>query len=171
MNKMFGKGRVLNYSKIVATGIMIKIISFFIIASGFSGCKSFDKIAIGDIQEVSVNGIAGQTVYLEFKIPIENISRLNVKITEVNLKVNINGTYIGKVTNVDKIKIEKKSNEVYSINLKLKIAGLFGALNTLKVFKEDEGELNLEGVILAKLMGLKKVIEINETQTVDFSGY
>ena len=168
---MWRKIRRINYAKLLAAGVILKLASFIFFSSLISGCKSFDKINVGDIQEVKIEGIAGQNVFLEFKVPIENVSGLNVKIHEVDLNVKVNNTYLGKVTNIEKLKIIKKSNEVYTVKLKLKIAGLFGALNSLKVFNEEKGEINLTGEIKAKFMGLNKKIEVNETQTVDFSGY
>ncbi|MBN2520876.1 MAG: DUF3244 domain-containing protein [Bacteroidales bacterium] len=171
MNKLIEKIKDLDYKEYLTYGLLLKVMSFIIFTSFFSGCKSFDKINIGEIQEVKVNGIAGQTVYLEFKVPIENVSKLNIKITDVDMRVEINDTYIGQVSNIEKIKISKKSNEVYDIKLKLKIAGLFGAFNALKVLNDDKGNLYLNGDIKAKLMGINKTIEIDEKQEVDFSGY
>src|SRR3989304_10373602 len=113
MNKWINKFKKLKIKEMITYGIILKVISFIIFTLIMSGCKSFDKIVIGDIQEVKVNGIAGQTVYLEFRVPIENISKLNVKISDIDLKVNINGTYIGKVSNIEKIKISKKSSDIY----------------------------------------------------------
>ncbi|MFC2138629.1 hypothetical protein ACFLTE_10670 [Bacteroidota bacterium] len=168
---MWRKIKGISYAKLFAAGIIFKLASFLLFSSLITGCKSFDKINVGDIQEVKVEGITGQNVFLEFKIPIENVSGLNVKINDVNLNVRVNDTYLGKVNNVEKIKIIKKSNEVYTIKLKLKIAGLFGALNSLKVFNAESGELNLTGEIKAKIMGLNKKIEVNETQIVEFSSY
>jgi len=168
---MWRKIRGINYAKLLAAGVILKLASFIFFSSLISGCKSFDKINVGDIQEVKIEGIAGQNVFLEFKIPIENVSALNVKINEVNLNVKVNDTYLGKVTNIEKLKIIKKSNEIYTIKLKLKIAGLFGALNSIKVFNEKNGELNITGEIKAKFIGLNKKIEVNETQIVDFSSY
>ncbi len=168
---MIRKIRKVNYAKLLVLGIVLKTVSFLFFSSMITGCKSFDKINIGDIQEVKVDGIAGQTVFLEFKVPIENVSSLNVRITEVDLNVKVNGTFLGKVTNIEKVKIIRKSNEIYSIKLKLKIAGLFGALNSMKVLNSESGELNLEGEIKAKIMGFNKRIEVSESQTVDFSSY
>lgn len=161
-----------DYKKFIVFGIVLKIVSFILFSSILSGCNSFDKVQIGEIQEVKVNGITGQNIFLEFKVPIENLSKLNIKISEVNIKAKVNGTYIGKVSNIEKMKITKKSNNVYSVKMKLKVAGLFGALNTLKILKNNNSaEVTLDGSIRAKFFGLNKKIAISEKQTVDLSNF
>lgn len=144
------------------------VIVFFII---ICSCKSLDKIEIGDIQDVKINGIAGQTVFLEFSAPIKNNSGMNIKITGVNLDVKVDDVYIGKVNNLEIIKIGKKTQEVYTFKLKLKIAGLFGVFNVMKVFKADTGMLNLTGDIKVKIMGMNKKIEVNEIQEINFAEF
>ncbi|MBN2519833.1 MAG: hypothetical protein JXB17_04950 [Bacteroidales bacterium] len=162
----------MNYiNQIINNNFKKPLIFLFISVLVINACKLDEKIIIGDIQEVKIEGIAGQNVFLNFTVPVENNSGMSIKITQVDLDVKVDDVFLGKVSNLENIKIEKKSQNTYTFKLKLKINGIFGVINVMKVFNADKGKLMLSGEIKIKSVGMYKKIRIDEVQEINFSEF
>ena len=109
-----------------------------------------------------MNGMVGDMIFLEVLTPVENRSKMNIKITSIDLDLNINEKYIGKLTNIDDIAIPKHSNEIYLVRLKLKIEGFFGILSAANLLSSQKKTIHITGQIKAKSKGVIKIIEVDQ---------
>ncbi len=146
------------------------IFLWFIIFIFLGGCNNKQqKFEVGTIKDFQIYKINGKNVTLGLEIPVNNQRKLNVKITNINLKAELNDSYLGTVQNVDTIKIKRNSSNLYNVRLKLQFPDIFGAMNAMSMINKSEGgDLHLHGDIkIQYLLVFSKSITINETQQVD----
>ncbi len=138
----------------------------------FGGCKSFNHVRIGDIQGLSIYEVSTRYVRFNLEVPIVNPKRIAFRIVDMDLKLKFDDKYLGKVTNLDTIKVPGKSDELYNVTLQLQLPGLLGAMNALSVLNEDAGNISLSGDLKIKYLLLaSKEISVREQQYVDLSGF
>ena len=146
------------------TLLLIVFVSFLLLSS----CRSFKDISFGEIQGVELNSFAGNIAHLSLFVPVENPRGIGFRIQQMDLKLYYEGDYLGHVTNAEKIKIPRKSTDLYEIKLKVELPGIFGAMRALKFLKNPGGTIKLAGEVKVKyLLLLGKTIEIKETHTLD----
>ena len=105
---------------------------------------------------------------MEVKVPVSNPSSHKIKIQEMELKTFINNRYVGKIICDEKIIIYPKSEELYTLNLKIKIANIFNAAILLMNPSNQRIHVGLEGVVKAKTCLITKKIEIDEVRDIRF---
>lgn len=158
--------------KKITSGSGFRIILFTGLILSMSGCRSFKNVRIGDIQSIRIEKVSMQQVHFNLQVPIENPKRIPFRIVDMDLKLAFDGRYLGKVSNLDTIKVSGKSREIHDVNMRLQLPGLVGALNAISVLKEDAGNLSLTGDLKIKYLWLAgKQIEVEESQYVDMKGW
>ena len=138
-----------------------------IIVLFFSSCSGFSDVTVGDVQSVSVNGFEDNALAISLSVPVENPTMHRIKISELDAKVYLNGTYLGKVKLSEPFIIEKKTNRSYDLVLKVRVANFLGtAFTMMSMGKGQKVHFRAEGYLLAKSMLLRKKITINEDRDI-----
>jgi LEA14-like dessication related protein len=143
--------------------------SLFIVLSLtlFSSCGDLERIEIGDPQEVKIQGFDGNYLKILAQIPINNPSAYNVKIQEIDLRVYLNGTYIGKLIVDEAIEIERKVNKNYELPVKIRLNNILGAAYIMMNMKQGQKvEIRLEGLVTAKTIMFTREFQIDQTKKI-----
>ena len=133
---------------------MIKNSLYIILLLLLSSCADFKDIEVGEPEDIKIKGIRDNVVRLGVKIPVKNPSSFNFRIKEINLKTSVNNQYLGRIVSDNIIVIPAKSNEIYNLNLKLKIANIIQKPKP-KPHEPAEPELEPESVKEEKEIALE----------------
>lgn len=143
------------------------ICCYLIVGLVFSSCSGFSDISVGDIQSFNVDGFEGNSLVIRLSVPVKNPTVHRIKISDLDAKVFMNGTYLGKVKLSEPLIIEKKTNKSYDLKLNVRIVNLLGsAFAMMNIGHGQTVHLRAEGYFSAKSMLLKKKIKINEDRNV-----
>jgi len=122
-----------------------------------------EKIIIGDIKDIKLNGIVGDMIYIEVNTPIINKSNLNIKIINIDLNIQVNENSLGKLRNLDDITIPKHSDQNYQIRMKLQLDGFSGIMNVMNLLSSKKKNIHISGQVKAKAAGINKKIIVDQT--------
>jgi LEA14-like dessication related protein len=144
-----------------------KIILFLIIALLSTSCGNFSKITVGNISGVTIKGLEDNALVMAVKIPVENPTLHKITVTDFDTKVFINDQYLGKILMDDKIIFPSKSNDVYDIDLNIRLANFFGAALTIMNLRSGQRiNIRMEGELTARSALVRRKVPINEIREV-----
>jgi LEA14-like dessication related protein len=130
-------------------------------------CGNFSKITVGNINGIKVKGIEDNALKVEVKIPVENPTMHKITVTEFDSKVFINDKYLGKIIMNDKIVFPSKSDDVYNVDMNVRLANFFGAALTIMNLRSGQRiNIRMEGELTARSGLMRRKIPINETREV-----
>jgi LEA14-like dessication related protein len=145
-----------------------KILFFILITSlFFTSCGNFEGITLGELKEVKVSGFEDNFLKLNVTVPIDNptVHRINIK--EIDVRVFINQQYIGKLMVDEHILIRPKSEEIYSLPVKIRLANILNtAFIMMNLSKGQQVQFGFEGNIAVRTMLITRNIEIKETRSI-----
>lgn len=144
-----------------------KILIFLIITLLTVSCSNFSKISVGNIRGLTVKGIEDNALVVTVRIPVENPTMHKITVTDFDSKVFINNQYLGKIMMDDKIIFPSKSNDVYDVDVNIRLANFFGAVLTMMNLRSGQRiNIRIEGELTARSALVKRKIPINETREV-----
>jgi LEA14-like dessication related protein len=130
-----------------------------------SSCSLVKDIKIKELTDVSPR-FENKEILLDAKLHVQNDNFYAVKLKHSDLKISIDDKLIGDVSLADKIVFKRKSDTIYPLLLKVKLAD--GAMFTLlrNAFKE-EVTLKIKGTVKGSALGVPKTILVEEVKTID----
>lgn len=132
-------------------------------------CGNFDDIEIGEPNKVNVVGFEENFLLVDVALPVKNPTIHTIVIQNINVRVFLNDKYIGKLVLDDNIRIKPKSNSVYELPVKVRLANLLGAAFIMMNLKKgSESDIRFEGEIQARSLFFRKTIEVNENRSMRF---
>lgn len=144
-----------------------KIVFFLAAILIATSCGNFYKITVGNISGLKVKGIEDNALVVAVRIPVENPTLHKITVTGLDSKVFINDQYLGKVIMDDKLIFPSKSDDVYEVDLNIRLVNFFGAALTMMNLRSGQRiNLRLEGELTARSALMKRKIPINETREV-----
>lgn len=145
----------------------LKFLWGIIILLLLGSCGKYKDIEVGDLQDFSIRGFAENALILDIKVPVKNPSMHKITITDFDARIFIDEKYMGKVTSAEPVILKRKSDEMYDIVLHVRLANFFGsAMKMMNLKRGKQVNVRLEGSFVAKSMGLKRKMDINETRDV-----
>lgn len=140
-----------------------KIVSFLLLIFLFSSCGKFENIEFGEPQDFKVQGFEDNHLLVNVNVPVENPTIYRIKLTNIDVRVFLNGKYIGKLLIDDNVVIKGNENRIYELPVKVRLNNLLGAAFIMMNLKKGQSvEVKFEGTITAKTMLIKKNIEIDD---------
>lgn len=144
--------------------LLIFITLFFVL----SGCSSFKEITIGEIENINFKGMENNRVGIELAAPVTNPNNLKIIIIDMDLDISINGKHLGKMTNLQKIIIPSRSEEIQIFPVQIELANMLsGALYLYRIRNMKTFEMHINGHIKARSFLHFKTIDVNEKQMVN----
>lgn len=145
------------------TNILIAVL----VISLLSSCSVYKQVDIGGVNNVDFKGMVDNKVSLKLNVSVENPNSYKLKITEMDLDVTLNGSYLGKMKNSEEIIIPKKSNDVQIFPVDIHVKNMFGSMGLFyKLRKKGDVEMLIEGTIKVKALMRTKTIKVSEKQTI-----
>ncbi len=147
--------------------INIFLLFFFFDFLLLTGCSSYKVLTIGDAKEVRFDYFNNGKLGLEVDIPISNTGNVDFKVKKVELSVKLNSFAAGEVINVEKVKIKKKSEQVYTFPVEVEINGLSNsAMILLSIVSQRNLSIEVDGFIKVKYIFISKKIPVRLTEKI-----
>lgn len=109
--------------------------------------------------------LEGKTLNVSFDATVNNENGYGFKVKKGKLTVSVNNLELGVIDLNKKIKVRRKSENVYTIPLQLSLSD--GALFKLpKLLNADKFELKLDGNVRGSVWGFGKNFEVHETRSL-----
>ncbi|HBH49941.1 MAG TPA: hypothetical protein DDX98_14950 [Bacteroidales bacterium] len=145
------------------TGFIFLLFTTLLLVS----CSNLEKIEIGDPEEVKIQGFEDNYLKVAVKIPVHNPSLHKIKIQEIDVRVYLDGRYIGKLIVDDSILVNRKETKVYDLPVKIRLANvLTTAFIMMNTKQGDQIEVRFEGKIKAKSMLISKEFPIDQSRQI-----
>ena len=143
------------------------VFGLVLIAPGLTSCGDLEKIEIGDPREVKIRGFEDNYLNVFVGIPVNNPSFYKIKITDIDVRVYVNGSYIGKLMVDETVVVKRKESRIYELPVKIRLSNVLGAAFLMMNMKQgQELEVRFDGVVTGKSMLVKKSFEIDETKKI-----
>ena len=140
----------------------------FLLLALLSACKGVENIQFKGVDEVVFKGMENNKISFSANIGIINPSSVGFKVSEVNLKTSIDGSYIGTLTADDVVKIHAKSDSSYQMNFSLELANLLTGASTLyNMTRKKQVIVEMQGYVRARSWFTFKEVDVNEKRLID----
>ena len=137
-----------------------------------TSCKGVDEITFTGIDNVILQGLENNKVKFSADVGIHNPSSANFRISEVNLKTSIDGSFIGTLTTNDAVKIKAKTDSAYHTGFTLEIANLVSGASTLYGLQhKKQVTVEMQGYVKARSWLAFRKIDVSEKQIVDMPSF
>jgi len=132
-----------------------------------ASCGNFSEISVGEVRDLKIKGIEDNALLVSISLPVENPTLHKITITDLDSKVYVNNQYLGIILMDDKLILPSRSQELYHVDLKIRLANLFGAaLSMMNLRRGQRIIFRLEGELKARSALVKRKIPIKETRQV-----
>ncbi len=148
------------------TGLLIIILFSFIQFS----CNS-DEIKVGDLEQVKLEKISSDHIFLNIAVPIVNPNNFKITITKYNLLIKLNNQEFQLAEFKKNIKIPKQFNGTIPFPVKLKSNNVLSfrtIANLYQLFSSKKANIEIEGSIKIRVLLIPKKINIKEKRTINF---
>lgn len=143
---------------------MKKILFLCAFLIAVSSCE-FLEPEVSGYSNFKFGKLEGKTLNVSFDATVDNENGYGFKIKNGKLNVSVNDLDIGVIDLNKKIKVRRKSENVYTIPLQLSLSD--GALFRIaKLANADKFELKLDGKVRGSVMGFGKNFDIHETRNL-----
>jgi hypothetical protein len=131
-------------------------------------CKDLHDITFRGLDNVVLHGMENNKVSFSADVSMYNPSSVNIKVSEVNLKTIVDGTYLGTLTISEPIRIKAKTDSSYHTGFSLQIANLFSGGSALySLSRKKQVTVEMQGFVRARSWLIFRKIAINEKRVID----
>lgn len=143
------------------------VFTFFCFSFILSSCD-VTVPELGDIEQVRLTSVEGNVFHVEAVLPVSNDNWHRISVYDVDLQVYVDGKKLGKVKDVKRIVIKRKTTTEQVIGFELTMPGLLsGGLSFLRMMSQDQISLTIRGEITAgAFLVMRKNISVNEKFSV-----
>lgn len=143
----------------------MKKLAALILSIWFLGSCDFIDPDMSNFSNFKLGKLEGKTLNISFDAKITNENGYGIKVKNGNLKVTVNDLDIGTIDMTQKIKLKRKSSNVYNVPLKLTLSD--GALfRIMKLVDESKFNLKLDGTIRGSILGVGKTIDVHQKRSL-----
>jgi len=143
-------------------------IALLFIVTILTSCRGVQDIQITGVNGFELKGMENNRVSFSANIGVINPASLGFKISEVNLKTSIDGSFIGSLTTSNQVKIPARSDSTYHMNFSLELANLLTGASTLyNMSRKKQVTVNMQGYVKARSWFTVKKIDVNEMRLID----
>jgi LEA14-like dessication related protein len=132
-----------------------------------SSCRGIQDIQITGADRFEMKGMENNRLSFSANIGINNPSSVGFKISEVNLKTSVDGSYIGTVTTNEPVKIPARSDSTYLMSFSLELANLLTGASTLySMTGKKQVTVDMQGYVKARSWLTVKKVDVHETRLI-----
>lgn len=156
------------YYKIPSMHILRRFSLLFLLPLVFmlSGCglQPIVPKGIEGIKFLKLDPIQG-LVILDMGMKIDNPNGIAFTLFGSELDIKVGGVELGKVTINEKVKIKRKTEDVYHVKVNAKVADVIRSIPALiRIIAQKQANVEVKGWIRAGALGLKKTIPVELKQ-------
>ena len=146
--------------------ISILLLTLSILILGFNSC-AIQEVSVGTPKDVKVNNISFSGISISGKIPIDNPNNFGFNVKGVKLNVSVNDIPIGCLNKKERIHINPKSNNAYSINYDASFKDIVKDPVALKnALTKGSATLKLSGYVKVSKFVVSKKIKVEHTENM-----
>lgn len=147
--------------------VRINRFSYLILIFLSVSCGRFAEITVGEFNGVTIKGFEENSLLVTLHVPIENPTFHRIVIKDFDTRLFMNTQYVGKISSEDVIVLPARSDQVYEINVRVRVANFIGtAISLMSLKKGQKVNFRLEGTVSARTALIRKTIAINEAREV-----
>jgi hypothetical protein len=133
-----------------------------------ASCSDIHDITLKGMDNVQLKGIEDNNIKFSADVTMFNPSSVNFRISEVNLKMIVDGNFIGTLTLDEPMKIKAHSDTSYLGDFNLQLANMFTGAAALYGLKDKrQVTIDMQGFVRAKSWLVFRKIDIAEKRVVD----
>lgn len=131
-------------------------------------CKGVEDIEFTGIDHFTLTGIEKNTVTFTAGVGVHNPSTVSFRISEVNLKTSIDGSFLGTLSTPEKVKVIARTDSVYTMQFSLELANLMASATTLYgLSRKKQVDVHMQGYVKARSWLTTRKVDVNEEQRID----
>lgn len=141
-------------------------ILIILISISFFSCRDFKEIMVTDVDSFYLNKITTENIEAEIKLKINNPNSMRFSIYRSEFDVVFSGMPLGKAKLNKRVRLDAKSEKIYTFKLNSKISDL-NPLDALRLLNVDKlGNIEVKGNLKIGKFYLKKKLPVNYTDKV-----
>ena len=147
---------------------IFKYTSVLFLVFSLSSCLEYREVEVIKITNVGIKEISTKAIDIEVAMQIKNPNKYDISIVGSDLMIFLKGKKMGTAIIKEKIKLKKKSNDIYRFTIQSNLKDLAsGALPViLGLITKSSVDIQIQGHIKAKAKGISKKIPIDFKETV-----
>lgn len=134
-----------------------------------SSCSGLKPLTISEIESVNMAGMKGSAVLVKATFRVQNPNKYGFTVRNADMDVFLNNSSIGKAKIDGNIRIPRKSDKSYTVNIEANLAQMmFGGL--MNMGKSGASKVRLKGEIRAsKFFFFRKKFPVDVEKSVNLS--
>jgi LEA14-like dessication related protein len=142
----------------------------------FNGCKvQYTDVVFHGVDCCKVGEAKNGKMMIGFGLDVENPNNFNIKVTDYDVDVSLNGIKVGKAKSNENIILKKGERNSYPLQVEADIAKVLAGnlMNLGSLFgggKPKELEATISGNIRASVYGVSKAIPVEGKYPINLNG-
>lgn len=147
--------------------ISILLLALSILIAGMSSC-AIQEVSVGTPKDIKVNSISFSGISISGKIPIDNPNNFGFNVKGVKLNVSLNEIPIGCLNKKERIHINPKSNNAYTINYDASFQDIVKDPLALKnALMKGSATIKLSGYVKVSKFIISKKVKVEHTENLN----
>ena len=148
--------------------ISIQWLLMLFTAFAFTSCEIYQEVKVKRVEDFDLSELTNNHVAAVLRIGLENPNPYKITLYESDLELRIDGNVAGTLSLAEPIVLGPKSSQVYDVKVFTNITDVEGFLgNALSLMFKDEIELQASGYVEAKGLGVKKMVPLSFTKSIN----
>lgn len=144
------------------------IIVLMITLSMFLLACEVDDVEVGVPTDLKIEELNMKNIKLIVMVPIANPNSFSFNIRNADIDLFLNDRPMGKVSKIDRVRIPRKSNDIYPVLFEIETAKTVGNIMTvIRDLQVGRPRVALKGHISVGKLFISKKIDVNHQQTFD----
>jgi LEA14-like dessication related protein len=137
-----------------------------------TSCMTFQPLTISNIDSVKLVEMKGKDVVIQASFKVQNPNGIGFSVKTSDLDVLLNSSFVGKAKIKDRIRIPRKSDQFYTVQVTANMAQVLmnGLMNMNSIFSGGKSKVGLKGdLLISKFIFFHKKIPVNLEKDIDLS--
>lgn len=146
----------------------MQYILLLVLAIQHTACITYKEVEVVDVPDVGIKNFSMKGIDVEVAMQIKNPNNYDISIVDSDLTLFAEGKKIGIARVKEKIKLKKKSNQIYRFTIQTNAADILtGAVPVLmSLLLKDNLDVHIQGDIKAKAKGVGKRFPVDVKEKI-----
>lgn len=141
---------------------MKKFLYILVLAVTTVSC-SFQSLEVHQFKNFKILEFNNNVLTLQADVVINNPNAIKLKIADADFDLKIDGTVVGKLTQMDKIVLPARTEKSYPVKAKFELTNLKdGLFSLIQIVNRRDAKLSVTGSIVGKSFLYRKTFDLND---------
>ncbi len=146
---------------------MKNVLYLLILFCSCTSCISYKPIRATEVKSIKALSLTFAEVKIRVELGIENPNNYAITLKQQNMRAYINGNDVGEIFIEERIKLPRKSNQIYSLTLVPNASKIVSALPSVMMIGSAEAALKGNLKIKAGWLSKKIDVDLKKKVTLD----